>query len=382
MSQSILQQALTLESLNTSRHRLRLAEPLRTAAGLFSWRETMLLRATVTTSDGRRHEGFGEAAPLTGWTRETFPGMQSLLREIEFPLAMRTVEDLDQHLPRLAASPVLRFGIELALLDALARAAGLPLGSALAGARSNRDSEHNSEWATLDAVPVQMTIGAESAEACIQTLEAAADAGHTHAKLKVGVTGFEEDLARVRRIIEQCTRLTLRLDANGAWTPDDALCMLWSLPRSRVELIEQPVADENLPGLLKRYDGCGPRIAADESCAGLEQVRALIRSGGLGAIVVKPSVVGGLLPAAGLFELALRHEVQVVISNLMESAVARRAIAQLAAAWPELPGPHGLATGQWLADDLAPAPDRLERGQLRLDRTPGIGFRPGAGGQT
>ena len=341
----------------------------------------MLLRATVTTSDGRRHEGFGEAAPLTGWTRETFPGMQCLIREIEFPLAMRTVLDLDQHLPRLAASPVLRFGVELALLDALARAAGLPLGSALAGARSNRESEHNSEWTALDAVPVQFTIGAESAEACIRALEAAADAGHTHAKLKVGVTGFEDDLDRIRRIIETCTRLTLRLDANGAWTPGQALHMLRSLPRDRVELIEQPVADEDLPGLLERYDGCGPRIAADESCAGLEQARALIRSGRLGAIVVKPSVVGGLLPAARMFELALRHGVQVVISNLMESAVARRAIAHLAAAWPELPGPHGLATGQWLADDLAPTPDRLERGQLWLDRTPGIGFRPGAGGQ-
>lgn len=378
MSQNILQQALTLESLSTSRHRLRLAKPLRTAAGLFSWRETMLLRATVTTSDGRLHESFGEAAPLTGWTRETFPGMQCLIREIDFPLAMRTVLDLDQHLPRLAASPVLRFGVELALLDALARAAGVPLCSALAGARSNRDSE----WAVLDAVPVQFTIGAESAEACIRALEAAADAGHTHAKLKVGVIGLEEDLDRIRRIIEQCASLTLRLDVNGAWTPEQALQMLRSLPRDRVELIEQPVADADLPGLLERYDGSGPRIAADENCAGLEQARALIRSGRLGAIVVKPSVVGGLLPAARMFELALRHGVQVVISNLMESAVARRAIAHLAAAWPELPGPHGLATGQWLADDLAPAPDRLEHGQLRLDRAPGIGFRPGAEGQT
>lgn len=376
MNQTILQQPLTLESLNLSRHNLRLAEPLRTAVGTFELRETMIIRAVLRTSDGHRHEGFGEAAPLSGWTRETLTGIQRLARAIEFPVDMQTVTDLDQHLPHLPASPVLRFGIELSILDGLARAAGLSLGAALSQARSNGATDPRAP----DPVPVQFTLGAGSAEACIRSLEEAADSGYTHAKLKVGVDNCDDDLARLRRIMAHGPRLTLRLDANGAWTQEQALGMLSSLPRDRVELIEQPVADKDLPALLERYDGNGPRIAADESCAGREKARALIRSGRLDAIVVKPSVVGGLLPAGRLFELALRHGVQVIISNLMESAVGRRAIAHLAAAWPELPGPHGLATGQWLAEDLAPSADRLDRGQLILDRTPGIGFRPGTAG--
>lgn len=372
MNQTILQQELTLESLKLSRHRLRLAKPLQTAAGTFESRETLLMRASVKTSDGRRIEGFGEAAPLSGWSRETFTGIQRLTRDIEFPVHMRAVSDLDQHLPRLTASPVLRFGIELSMLDALARAAGLPLVAALSRARSDRDPDRDA----LDAVPVQFTLGSDSAEACAGLLAKAADAGYTHAKLKVGVEDCDADLARLKRIIERCQRLTLRLDANGAWTVEQALGMLSSLPPECVEMIEQPVAHQDLPRLLELYDGNGPRIAADESCASLEQTRALIRCGRLGAIVVKPSVVGGLLPAAAMFELALRHGVQVIISNLMESAVARRAIAHLAAAWPEIPGPHGLATGQWLAEDLAPAADQLHHGKLILDRAPGIGFRP------
>jgi len=376
MSQTFLQQALTLESLKLSHHRLRLAKPLRTAAGTFESRETMLLRADIKTPDGRRHEGFGEAAPLSGWTRETLSGIQRLTHDIEYPIEMRSVSDLDQHLPQLTASPVLRFGIELSILDALARAAGLPLCTALFQARLRRKPDLQA----LVAVPVQFTLGADSVEACMRFLDAAADSGHTHAKLKVGVAGCDADLARLRLIMARCPRLTLRLDANGAWTPEQALDMLSSLPRERVELIEQPVADQDLPGLLERYEGTGPRIAADESCAGLDQARALIRSGRLGAIVVKPSVLGGLLPASALFELAIRHGVQVIISNLMESAVGRRAIAHLAAAWPELPGPHGLATGQWLAEDMAPAADKLEHGKLILDRRPGIGFQPAVPG--
>ncbi|MBL39196.1 MAG: hypothetical protein CMP07_12385 [Xanthomonadales bacterium] len=378
MNPNILQQPVTLKYLDLSRHRLRLAAPLKTATGTFEVRETIVLRAGLQLADGRIQTGFGEAAPLSGWTRETFPGIQELAREIEYPMDMRSVANLDQHLPQLTASPVLRFGIELAILDALARAAGLPLGAALFLARSNRAPGAR----PLEAIPVQFTLGADGAETCIRALHEAGDAGHTHCKLKVGLDDCEADLVRLRRIIEQCPRLTFRLDANGAWTPAQALFMLSSLPRDRVEMVEQPVVDQDLPGLLERYDGNGPRIAADESCAGLEQARALIRSGRLGAIVVKPSIVGGLLPAGRMFELALRHGVQVIISNLMESAVGRRAIAHLAAAWPELPGPHGLATGQWLADDLAPTADRLQRGKLVLDGTPGIGFQPGTAGRT
>lgn len=373
MNPSILHQPVTLKYLHLSRHRLRLAAPLKTAAGTFEVRETMVLRAGLQMPGGEIREGFGEAAPLSGWTRETFPGMQSLAQGIEYPLTMRTVTDLDQHLPQLTASPILRFGIELAMLDALARGAGLPLGAALFLARSSRAPDAR----PLKKIPVQFSLGADGAEACIQALHEAADAGHTHAKLKVGLEGCDADLARLRRIIEHCPGLTFRLDANGAWTPAQALFMLSSLPRDRVELIEQPVIDQDLPGLLERYDGNGPHVAADESCAGLDQARALIRSGRLGAIVVKPSIVGGLLPAGRMFELALRHGVEVIISNLMESAVGRRAIAHLAAAWPELPGPHGLATGQWLANDLAPSQDRLQHGKLVLDETPGIGFQPG-----
>lgn len=376
MSTTILQQALTLEAITLSHHRLRLAKPLRTAAATFESRETLLLRAAIRTRDGERHEGFGEAAPLSGWSGETIGGIQGLTHEIEYPLDMRSVADLDQHLPQLTASPVLRFGIELSILDALARAAGLPLCTALFNARSSRKPDLQPRV----AVPVQFTLGAESVEACIRFLNTAADSGYTHAKLKVGVAPCDADLTRVREIIKRCPRLTLRLDANGAWTTEQALGMLISLPRERVELIEQPVADQDLPGLLERYDGSGPRIAADESCASLNQARALIRSGRLGAIVVKPSVVGGLLPASAMFELALRHRVQVIISNLMESAVGRRAIAHLAAAWPEIPGPHGLATGQWLAEDLCPAADQLNHGKLIPGRTPGIGFRPVAAG--
>ena len=366
MKDTVDRQRFILESVELETHDLRLTTPLATAAGTIDQREITLLRAVIRR-DGRAQTGFGEASPLPLWSAETGPGIRRSVAALECPLELSDIGGLDDAIPGLVDAPVLRFGIEAALLDALSRAAGLPLGQALADIRKRRAAA---------SVPVQFTLGAEPANRCIEALKEARTAGHTHAKLKVGTTSPERDLERVRCIMVACRGLTLRLDANGAWTVEQALHVLASLPPDRVEMIEQPVPDASLDELLTRYDGGGPLIAADESCAESDRICALIRSGRLGAIVVKPSVVGGLMPAGRLFDMAKQYGVKVIISNLMESAVGRRAIVHLAAAWPELEGPHGLATGQWFREDVAPESDRIQQARLQLDSTPGIGFDP------
>ncbi|MFW5967828.1 MAG: enolase C-terminal domain-like protein, partial [Persicimonas sp.] len=117
-------------------------------------------------------------------------------------------------------------------------------------------------------------------------------------------------------------------------------------------------------------------IAADESCGTYERALHIIDRGLVPVAVLKPSRLGGLLPTARLIERATESGVRVVLSSLIESAIGRSAIAQLAAARPDLAGPHGLATGAWLADDLAPTPDRIEGGTLALRGGVGLGFEP------
>ena len=366
MKAPVNRQPFTLDAVALHTRTLRLASPLATAAGTIDHREITLLRVAVRRNAEARI-GFGEASPLPGWSAETGLSIRRAVAAIECPLALRDIGELGQAIQGLEDAPTLRFGLESALLDALSRMNGLSLGQALAGIRGVRPAR---------SVPVQFTLGAESATRCIQALEEASAIGHTHAKLKVGASDIQHDLERIRRVMGSCGNITLRLDANGAWTVEQALHVLASLPPDRVEMIEQPVSDASLDELLNHYDGNGPLIAADESCAAADRIRALIRAGRLGAIVVKPSVVGGLVPAGKLFEMARRHGVRVIISNLMESAVGRRAIAHLAAAWPELEGPHGLATGQWFQDDVAPDADRIESARLKLAPTPGLGFDP------
>jgi len=356
---------LRLEGVDTYRVCLPLAEPLVTGRGRYLRRELVLLRVRIRV-EGRVQHGWGEAAPLPGWNDTDLDDLIVEAGRLRSVASEHSLETLLNHLPGLVGRPALRFGFECGALDAMCRIAGLPLAVGLAEARGSEPAS---------TVAVQRTLGDCDAEQAIAELTRAQADGYTHAKLKVGARKARADLERIRAIAAALPDMTLRLDANGAWDVAEALDLLAALSDC-VEWVEQPVADGALDRLLERYDGKGPAIAADESCAQYERAAALVRSGRLGALVVKPAALGGLQLAGQLFELAQAAGVAVIISNLMESAVGRSAVAHLAAAWPDLPGPHGLATGAWFARDVAAEADAIRAGRLNLRPGAGLGFDP------
>jgi len=358
-----------LDGIDVRRLTLPLVAPLVTGRQSYRLRELLVLRVLIRV-DGRIQHGWGEAAPLPGWNDaglDNLDDLAALAESLGRAGGRRSLIELLDKEPELDARPALRFGIECSVLDALARAAGVALVSALAG---------ESGFEAANRVAVQYTLGDCDAPAAIDALDGARRAGYTHAKLKVGARSMRADLDRIGAIGAAHPDLTLRLDANGAWSLDEALAVLAELPPERVEWVEQPVADADFDALLARHDRAGPAIAADESVCSPERAAALIGSGRLGAVVVKPAALGGLDRAAGLFARAREAGVAVMISNLMESAIGRAAVAHLAAAWPCIPGPHGLATGRWFAQDVAPGADRISDAWLHLRAGPGLGFDP------
>jgi L-Ala-D/L-Glu epimerase len=361
----VLNRPFRLHSLHTQAVSLPLASPLVTGAGIFHQRELLLLTASVEI-DGDRVTGFGEVAPLAGWSNERLDASQRILASLEGPWSFDRVTDLVSVIPASAGRPLLHAGLELALLDALSRHAGQSLATTLMGDRGE---------SVLHRIPVQFTLGACPSEETCRRVGKAREQGFRVAKLKVGAQNPTADLARIEQVLSTCPGISLRLDANGAWSLESALAMLHALPGDRVELVEQPVSPEFMT-LLEAYDGRGPRVAADESCVAFTDASGLLDDGRVGALVIKPAVVGGLLAAQRLCERAMADGIQIIISNLMESAVGRLAAAQLAGAWPQLSGPHGLATAGWFARDLAPAAERIENGYLDLPTGPGIGFEP------
>jgi o-succinylbenzoate synthase len=378
-------------AVNVNPLQLQLHQPLLTAAGRFSQREVLLLEVTLRVG-GQTLRGYGEASALPGWSPDSFVENLALAQQIqaslgEAPLSVALQQQqqfgapawqlagLDQRFPSLQQQPVLRFGLELAVLDALARYQQLSLAQCLSQLIGELSAEPG-QIEPLTSVPVQCTVGAEDHAHCKALLAAAVQAGFTHAKLKVGVAAVSDDLQRIQRLLAEFPQLTMRLDANAAWDVTQTISVCTALRDTRVELIEQPASDASFAELLQQAAHDGPLLAADESSLPAVRAAAWMQSGVLPALVLKPSVHGGLLTALALMQVAARHRVKVVLSNLLEAAVARSAIAQLAAACPQHDGPHGLATGDWFAADVVAASDRIHDGHLQLRRGPGIGLVP------
>ncbi|QDG54399.1 o-succinylbenzoate synthase [Persicimonas caeni] len=346
---------------------LELTKPLVTSSARYETRSLLLVRAQIRAGE-HLVEGFGEVSPLPGWSDETLANCIETLDAAPTDVEFDAVRALDEVLPTVAELPSLRFGVELALLDALARLRETPICRLLASERGRMP---------LASVSVQATIGAKGPDETVAAARAAADEGFNCVKLKVGALPIATDIARIARVREACPTLMIRLDANGAWTPQQAREVLEGLWKLNIDIVEQPVAPEHFDTFVDEADALTAAcIAPDESCVPAAHAHELIDAGKIGAVVLKPQALGGLLPTSTLIDDALRKGVRVVLSTLLESAVGRSAVAHLAAAYPDVLGPHGLATGGWFASDLAEAPDSILDGSLRLRHGSGLGFEP------
>jgi o-succinylbenzoate synthase len=321
--------------MNVDYFSLPLAEPLSTAAGDITEREGFLVGVDAPP-------GLGEACPLPGWTES--------LAECRTALESATPDDLDD-LP-----PAARHAVALALLDADAREAGVPL------------YRHLGRDTTVETVPVNATVGDGGAERTAERVAAAVAVGFGTVKLKVGVRGLDADLDRVRVVREACPEVTLRLDANGAWDRETAARAFDALAPLGVEYVEQPLAAGDLAGHAD-LRGSEVGVALDEGLYehGLD---AALAAGAADAWVLKPMAMGGPDTALEAAVLARGAGVDPVVTTTVDGAVARAAAVHVAAAIPGVSA-CGLATGDLLAADFEPDPAPVDAGNVRVPQKEG-----------
>lgn len=157
----------------------------------------------------------------------------------------------------------------------------------------------------------------------------------------------------------------IRIDANGAWTPDEALRRLPLLDRAAggLEYVEQPCPD--VGGLAEvRRRGNVP-VAADESIRRADDPFAVVRAEAADVIVLKVQPLGGVRRC---LDLAEQLGLPVVVSSAIESSVGIAAGVALAAALPELPYACGLATTQLLTSDVVEHPLAPVNGEIPVRR--------------
>ncbi len=304
-------------------------------------------------------EGIGEATPLGGWTeskkecRRALDRAATVATELDWGVALRKLD-----------APAARHGLALALADARARAAETPLYRTLDG---------GADTASVERVPVNATLEAETTpeEAATRASEAVS-AGFGCLTVKVGTRGVESDIERVRAVRNAVgDGVTLRVDANGAWTRQDARQAVDALAALGVAYVEQPLPTVDLAKTADLRDR-GVDIALDESLAA-HDVETVLDSDAADALVLKPMVVGGPDLTVRAARRCRAADVEPVVSTTVDAVVARTGAVHVAASIPGV-GPCGLATGDRVVRDLAPDPAPVEDGAIRVPQEPGLGL--------
>jgi O-succinylbenzoate synthase len=212
-------------------------------------------------------------------------------------------------------------------------------------------------------VPVNVTVpavGPEQAHAIVTA------AGCRTAKVKVAERGQPAgaDVARVEAVRDALgPDGRIRVDANGAWSVDQAERALRELGRFGLEYAEQPCATlAELARLRRRVD---VPVAADESIRRAEDPLAVRAAGAADIVVLKAQPLGGVRAALAVAEAC---GLPVVVSSAIETSVGLAAGVALAAALPELDYDCGLATMSLLTADVTGAPLAADGGALPVRR--------------
>lgn len=189
-------------------------------------------------------------------------------------------------------------------------------------------------------------------------------------KMKIGAIDFETELNLLKSIRNSFSskEIELRVDANGAFSPNDALEKLKYLSELDLHSIEQPIKQGQVQELAKLCEQTPLPIALDEELIGVFDVtkrEKLLQTIQPQYIILKPSFVGGWKGSQNWIDLAENQQIGWWITSALESNVGLNAIAQ----WTYTLGntiPQGLGTGS-LYNNNFDSPLRVEKGALWYD---------------
>lgn len=328
---------------------LHTRDPFVIARGAYSEHVNVLVRVI----DGDGEYGLGEAAPNAYYGETPGTAVEALNRAAPM-LEKRSYEDaeaLEDVLRR--AMPEARSvtaALSVALLDLQAKKLGLPV---------------HRMWGLEPADTPLSSFTISIADESVLAERVASAAAYPVLKIKLGAGDERRILAIVRGAAPE---KTLRVDANAAWTRGHAAEMLPLLAGHGVELLEQPLAADDVDGLRELTALSPIPIIADESCRVAEDVLRL--SSAVHGINIKLAKCGGLHEARRMIEAARSCGLSVMAGCMIESSVGISGVAQLAPLldYADFDGAALLADDPFTGVSIA-------GGRIVFPQAPGIGVQ-------
>lgn len=359
----------TIARISWREFRVPFRAEFRAAHGTMTAREGFVVE--VATASGAL--GLGEASPLPsfagGTLAETGDALASLAR---FALGRTPIDAWQAPASVTGVAPgslaAARCGLETAIAGLAARQSGSNLASWLASTAGCP-----SYPATVD-IPVNAVLDMDTPAGVSHAVVRAIADGFQAVKLKVGGDPAA-DADRVAAAREAGgPGLELRVDANSAWSGDDARRFLASIATLNVALCEEPLAvtPDHFARLADLRTATAVPIGIDESCSSSGLLQCAIAAGAADAVVVKPMVTG-LSEALAMLRLAGQHSLKVIVTTTFDTGIGTALAAHVAALIQgDLPA-CGLATLDHLEHSLVAHAPLVHRGAMRLPDGSGLG---------
>jgi L-alanine-DL-glutamate epimerase-like enolase superfamily enzyme len=340
--------------LELQRRTLTLRSPMRASYGELHERE--LVSISLTGADGV--SGYGEAAPLEPYDGVGVERVERALASYREALAGSREENGAQIVDACRAVddlPAALAAIDLALWDRAGRRAGKPVAALLTDLPASE-------------VPVNATITALDRAGAADQAARAVREGFTCVKVKVGVGDDAGRVAAVRAAAGP--EAALRLDANGAWSVEQAVSAIEALSPAGLELVEEPT--HGLRAVRQVRERVAVRVAIDETAA----EPGALGAGVADAVCLKISRCGGIAGLLAAATLVRASGAEAYLASTLDGPLGVAAAVHAAAALASRgPLPHcGLATLGMFADLADPLPVR--GGMIALPSSPGLGVDP------
>lgn len=295
--------------------------------------------------------GIGECSPLRGLSIDDRPDFESVLKQV-----CNNVGFYLKNPKVLREFPSIRFGLEMAMID-------LEQGGQKNLFPSDFTLGHDSVaingliWmGTYDTMQKQIREKIKNDFSCI--------------KLKIGAIDFTEEIRLIQSIRKEFSEseIEIRLDANGAFEPKEALEKLNLLSEFRIHSIEQPVRQGNWEEMADLCRRSPVPVALDEELIGVndyQRKKQLIDDIQPQYLILKPGLLGGFEATKEWVDLAIKNQIGWWITSALESNIGLNAIAQ----WTYSLGnkmPQGLGTGQLYVNNVQ-SPLKVVSGRLFFD---------------
>lgn len=318
----------------------------------------------ITDAEQAKTIGIGEAAPLKGLSTDDIPDFENRLEYIIHNFNLLDVQLYDWNINIIINQlitndlPSIKFAFETALWDYLNGGTRVIFNNDFSKRRSQ--------------VAINGLVWMGTEHFMREQIAEKLAAGFKTIKMKIGAIDFDTEYKLLRSIRETYASdiITLRVDANGGYSPTEVREILKALKKIEVHSIEQPIQAGQPDEMARLCEENIVPIALDEELIGVTnyvQKRNLLKNILPQYIIIKPTLIGGIQDSKEWIDAARQFNINWWMTSALESNIGLNAISQFAAEY--LPNvPHGLGTGQLYVENI-PSPLKVQDGFISLIST-------------